>query len=898
MKRFTNIAVMALAAVAMNAATLTPEQALSRVLADSDGPAKAPSAYTLVATRTAEQQPAVYVFNTPGQFLIASAEDGVRPCLGYGDGVIDPANLPCNFAAWLDGYAEEIAAYRAMNAGRPAVMSVTSPSARVASRAAIAPLCETLWDQGAPYNNLCPTVSGRRAPTGCAATALAQVMKKHNYPAQGSGTNTYLSNGTTITADLSQSTYDWNNMIATYYSASSGTEAQRTAVAQLMYDCGVSLNMQYGATESGAFDFMPTYSLTKYFGYDADNMLEIYRAGFLEQDEWDDQIYESLAGGMPVFYTGQATNGGHSFVCDGYSSNSNFHINWGWGGYCDGYFPLSALNPSGQGTGGYEGGYNSNQSAVIGVRPTPAGETRRIHHHMVGSGAFTWNGWSFAISSYVAAFCLEPTDFQLGLKVIDGRGNVQYFLNDYVYHLNAYDRSANDWWLTNPRYQAPIKDLAPGTYRVYPAVKVEGGQPHVLPFDKSTNPMLYLTVDNMNNYEYSQMAPEVNAALSLVSFEPSDGVPAQPGHQARYTLTLSNAGPEDYNGIVYISIDSELSYSNSVVVELNIPNGSTATQEFDLTAQTGVHTVRVANSSLVEIAGSPYEFVIGGDEAVVVAESIAPTAVVYNNSEVAYDVTVRNAGAKDFSGNVWIALYSAGGDGAGMLDENISVAAGQTYTWTTAKMNLNDVEPGQYFAVLLSSDKELTSDYRSYFEILERPSLRLSSVTPLSGLSDGTIRLEIIVFNDAESDYDNDIDIVAYNSGNAPAWSTQKELKVAPGNRQRLMLQDVELGSGTYTLEITDISGAAIAGSGMAFTVKGASIDGVDAADNVKVTAADGCIVVTGAEAGEYVTVSSVTGATVAATVAGADGSVRFSPSAVRGVYLVTVGRTTFKVAL
>ena len=103
----------------------------------------------------------------------------------------------------------------------------------------------THWKQNPYYNDLCPYdyTYNQRALTGCVATAMAQIMKYWSYPEHGIGSHSYVPQqhpqyGTQY-ADFSNTTYLWSSMPSTVNSSN-------TAVATLMYHCGVSVNMNYG----------------------------------------------------------------------------------------------------------------------------------------------------------------------------------------------------------------------------------------------------------------------------------------------------------------------------------------------------------------------------------------------------------------------------------------------------------------------------------------------------------------------------------------------------------------------------------------------------------------------------------------------------------------------------
>ena len=292
--------------------------------------------------------PAVFVFNhtEADGFVMVSAEDNARAILGYSDhGRFDQTDIPENMQLWLQMYAEELA-YAALSPQRAAA----NPSLNT-QYPDIAPLLgETQWGQGKPFNNMCPIVDGERSVAGCVATALSQIMYKHQYPTHGIGSHSYrLKNGTQISVDFSQATYDWENMIPRYNK--SYTQEQADAVAELMYHVGVSCNMGYSPSASGAVSQMALQAMHTYFGYDAG--LTPLLKDYMSEDKILTAIAADLQQGLPIYMSGTTINyEGHAFVCDGMQSNGYLHINWGWNGAGDGYYSLSALDPGQHGTGG------------------------------------------------------------------------------------------------------------------------------------------------------------------------------------------------------------------------------------------------------------------------------------------------------------------------------------------------------------------------------------------------------------------------------------------------------------------------------------------------------------------------------------------------------------------
>jgi Peptidase C10 family len=135
----------------------------------------------------------------------------------------------------------------------------------------------------------------------------------------------------------------------------------------------VSVDMNYNVSSaggSGAQTLDVATALKTYFDY-ASSVQGVYRTSYTST-AWTNLLKAELDAGRPMQYAGTGSGGGHSFVCDGYDNQNYFHFNWGWGGSSDGYFITSALNPGSLGTGGGSGGFNTNQRAIIGIRPNQA----------------------------------------------------------------------------------------------------------------------------------------------------------------------------------------------------------------------------------------------------------------------------------------------------------------------------------------------------------------------------------------------------------------------------------------------------------------------------------------------------------------------------------------------
>ena len=309
------------------------------------------------AATTASRSDAYYVFNNDaGGFVIIAGDDAVTPVLGYtSTGSFDAENLPDGLKDLLKSYERQIAAL-----GDNYVANQTATRAGFTGEK----LLKTAeWNQYAPFNKYTPN----NYVTGCVATAGAIVMKHHGYPAKGTGSHSYTWEGKTLTANFEHD-YDWANMPAKY----DGTnDAAFDGVARLMADLGVAVEMQYAKNGSGAYIGNMISALQTYFGYS--KLTYLASINDVGAEAWNAKLRGEIDGNRPILYSASdASAGGHSFIIDGYKDES-FSVNWGWGGYCNGFYLIGALNPesAGKPTGDK---YNIGQTAVIGLQPSDGTE--------------------------------------------------------------------------------------------------------------------------------------------------------------------------------------------------------------------------------------------------------------------------------------------------------------------------------------------------------------------------------------------------------------------------------------------------------------------------------------------------------------------------------------------
>lgn len=312
----------------------------------------------------------VFSINDKG-FIIVSADDAVTPVIGYSfRNIFDPDNQPENFKGWMEHYMQQIEYVRQNNISADLDITTTwnrllteNPKDLTISKGVLdlEPLLINMeWDQTFPYNAMCPADPAGpdgHALVGCIATAMSQIMTYWRYPATGQGYHCIFPTSSygPQCADFANTTYDWDGI-------TTGNDKECDPAALISYQAAVAVDMDFGPSASGSFMPKVPPAFINYFKYD--NTVQA-KNRYSNLTDWKNLIYDELNAGQPVMYNGSSTaSGGHAWVCDGYQGADNFHMNWGWGGYANGYFTLNALNPAGE-------NFNSNQGAVVYIKPDP-----------------------------------------------------------------------------------------------------------------------------------------------------------------------------------------------------------------------------------------------------------------------------------------------------------------------------------------------------------------------------------------------------------------------------------------------------------------------------------------------------------------------------------------------
>lgn len=333
----------------------------------------------------------VNVYGIKGKGVVfISKDDDIEPVLGISDEDFDVNNMPCGMKWWLNTANKSLERMKAKG--------ITYSANPMAASGRPTYFIKTYWNQDTPFNNLCPQINGSAAPTGCIATAMAQIMKYYQYPATSKGTGIYSvttykdkndKEGTTkwYKRELGH-TYQWTAMQSSYGILS---DDENDAVATLMADAGAASQMNYQTNSSGTIEWYAAKGFAENFRYDS-LAISCLQRDFYTDAEWMELVRKEMEAKQPILYCGSdEIDGGHAFLLDGIQEDGKVHVNWGWGKSGDGWFDIDVLRPNITGFTGE--GFNIGQSMVLGFKKqeTPSADEENISQWVT-------DGYSFYIS--------------------------------------------------------------------------------------------------------------------------------------------------------------------------------------------------------------------------------------------------------------------------------------------------------------------------------------------------------------------------------------------------------------------------------------------------------------------------------------------------------------------
>lgn len=537
----------------------------------------APESFARSATRAADGNTPYYIYNDArGQgFVIVSANDAMGEVLAYStEGTLDTLNAnPC-VKLLLESYRQT---YEVLKEGDAVVLKqshIAHNTADADTRSGlftktVAPLLKSRWGQEHPFNSL----TGYPY-SGCVATAVAQMMYYHKWPAQGKGRNEYTVNyyNTTKSADFSLSHYDWNNMLPDYRYPVNANTVQQNAVALLMNDVGVASFMQYTPSASGTQGAMAYRALQNNFDYTVAYVTKAVEG----PTRFAEILRQELLNGCPVYLEGHPAGSasGHAWVTDGFDENGLFHMNFGWEGQGDAYYSLTNLSVSQSGSE-FQGKPLAFNRAITAILAHPNnGKHPDIDRSLLESspqlmfnegGSLTiknTDGKTFnpmqTLTVNMCSFVNRGNPFKgdIGVAVYDDEGNfhsVVYSddhadggLTERIYGADHNGYMGTDYLINQPQsISVNLANMPDGYYRLIPvcvARKEDGTWDEFLPMKKA--PVIEVQLTGGSG-RISETCSE-EARLQLMA-QPRLSAPAEQGSkvQAFFTVKNLNGVPRD-----------------------------------------------------------------------------------------------------------------------------------------------------------------------------------------------------------------------------------------------------------------------------------------------------------------------------------------------------------------
>lgn len=629
------------------------------------------------ASNRAAEREYLHVFNIDGGgYVIVSGDDRTEEILGYSlTGTFDANKIPDNMRGFLQEYVDGIQYLDDHNIK----VDKSAHRSNRAAKESIAPLVETQWDQWAPYNIYCPQINdNERGLTGCGATALAQVINYWQHPKTTPTIPGYKSARLNIDIEaLDPITIDWDHMQDTYtcYNDKSKTVENATteekAVGMLMRICGQALEMDYGTASMGgssAYTDGPYKALLKYFDYEEATLQYVQRVNYSYSD-WQELIYNELAAGRPVLYTGQSAGGGHLFVCDGYEKDDFFHINWGWSGGSDGNFRLRLLNPDDQGAGGSSTneGYGVSQDATIGIQPNDGKVTKDVNLSLYNlelqnkTTTRTAATEDFSLYELVQYFLINSGNgglysFDVGVRIVNSS-------NTTVLEEKLYDMELENNYYTSWNYMSEFgKNQPDGTYKLYLLSRETGTTTWKICKGMEDAPIL-LTISGNT---LTVTIPESKMA-EVKDLEFTSTVEGELIKESELTINVTvknNNASKPFRANMYYDVNGDNNFIPAGFLE--VEGGKTTTFSFNYTPQAnGTYKIRLQFQELNVIWETPIEFVVGEPTPEAKLEVTGFDTNIKVDGETFYvegdefeaALKIKNTGDANYTGNILIYYY-------------------------------------------------------------------------------------------------------------------------------------------------------------------------------------------------------------------------------------------------
>ena len=360
-----------------------------------------------------------------------------------------------------------------------------------------------------------------------------------------------------------------------------------------MLHCGKAVEMDYGE-ESGAI--VTPGRLAKYFGYDSDLMLDLSRTCFTLA-EWTAIIDKELQAKRPILYSGRTTNGGHQFVCDGSDGNGLYHINWGWGGYQDGYFDITILNPGqgGIGAGNVTDGYNRNCNMIIGIQPdngkvdeplvdVPAIRIEHFSNNNLTTGIELTNAtrtninenFTITINEWWANPYPTKINCTVGYGISNGKGGYELISETKNIEIDGI-KDNGQYSLRYSTLKINNRFSPNGTYTIYAIYSTDNG--------KTWKKCAYYY---MQPYVVKSTATTLSLVKTQLTAEITSKETQYSGVEGTFELSITNNGDDEFIGLINAYTSSTATCPDDAIAQpyMTIPAHSTVTREIGITPTT------------------------------------------------------------------------------------------------------------------------------------------------------------------------------------------------------------------------------------------------------------------------------------------------------------------------
>ena len=514
------------------------------------------------------ETPYFYVFNNDNDqgFVIVSGDDRTKPIIGYSDKGHFDMDLVNEYDGSLFSVFKEEIDMMDKNGNYPKYVNKTSTPTTYPVR----PLLTTEWNQEAPFNANIPKKSGQNCMVGCCAVSFAQLVYYYRSRLDAKlsvAIPGYTASSVTAPTIPAGTAFNWNNMCEVADGTQTSTQMANTS--KFLSYCAIAFKSVFGLEVTTASANSTLSIANKYFKFTSSNTGFVSRSGY-SYDRWKQMMLDELYQGRPIPYIANASSSiGHYFIVDGFDGNDFFHVNWGWGGYCNGFFSLSVLNsdlPDNIDAYVGEKSYLTNTKALFDLQPIK-GYNNEVDNTILKATVSSASGTSAAVQ--FVNLNSKTESYYLGLGYLDANGNIQLLkqngtspvsIESNKYVVAKFTLAASDF--------TALK-LAKGTYKLFPICKMKGTDEWEI-CDRVVDSN-YIKAVYSSTVALSIATSNTELSISEISFTGSRIA----GQSQPVVVSVKNNG-EDFYGYVslYASTTTSMGSKKSTAL-IYVPSGKT-----------------------------------------------------------------------------------------------------------------------------------------------------------------------------------------------------------------------------------------------------------------------------------------------------------------------------------